>query len=248
MSDEPADHRCHRADRCREAERVDGDLRGARIHTEQGLCLTCTRIVEQAIAELPRDYVDLTTALPRTDIGTNDLVVTSPELPTPLRISIAALRHEIVHTAVIWAEPVAVQLGIDWDTQLMDRHARPGWVLQRATRILTGALPALLSLRAMEVQTWSDNGWYWQCEPADGLDGALSLLRCHHITHAALGRTRLAHHLPAPCPSVYCGAMALVRYDGADNVCCEHCHREWSEQDYKRLTLVLASEQQGTAA
>lgn len=241
MSDEQADHRCHRADRCREAERVDGELQGAPIHTETGLCLTCTRIVEAAIAELPRDYVDLTTALPRGDTGNQDLVVTSPELPTPVRISVAALRHEIVTTAATWAEPVADRLGVDWDTQLMSLHARPGWVLQRATRILTGALPALLSLRQVEVQTWADNGWYWQCEPADGLDGALALLRCHHITHAALGRTTLVHRLGVACPSVDCESFALVRHNGADEVTCEACGRWWPHDQWRRLTVVATA-------
>jgi len=236
------DRRCHRGERCRDSQRIGGQLYGADIHTETGLCLTCTRIVTDGITELPADYVALTGALQRGSSGMVELVSSSPEQPCPIRIDVAALRDEIVRVATTWAEPVADLLRIEWDTQAVASHTRPAVALDRASRILVGALPALLNLRAVLVQTWSDSGEYWQCEPADGLDGALELLRLHEVTRAALGRNRLVHQLPAPCPDVDCGEMRLVRENGASQVDCEACGRVWTEDDYRRLTLILTSE------
>lgn len=245
------DHRCRRAERCAQTEKTDTGRVGGRIHTEDGLCLTCTRHVADAITQLPRDWVDLYLALPHGDSPARDLVLSSPELPTPVRISIAELRDRIVAEACTWVEPVAELLRIDWDVTALDRwgnlagrrrRPRPGPTLQRACRIVAPNLSVLLALRDVDVLAWDDTGWYHQPEPVDGITGALDLLRCHHVTRAALGRTRLTHHLPAPCPSIDCGAMALVRHDGAEDVHCEHCHRRWSEQDYRRLTLILAAD------
>jgi len=171
-----------------------------------------------------------------------ELVSASPDPPCPIRIDVAALRDEIVRVATTWAEPVADLLRIRWDTQAVASHTRPAVALQRATRILATNIPALLNLRGVEVQTWADNGWYWAHEPADGLDGALELLRLHEVTRAALGRNRLVHQLPAPCPDVDCGEMRLVREDGAGQVDCEACGRVWTEEEYLRLTLILASD------
>jgi len=235
------DRRCHRGERCRDSQRIGGQLHGADIHTEAGLCLTCTRIVTDGIAELPGDYVALTGALQRGSSGMVELVSSSPEQPCPIRIDVAALRDEIVRVATTWAELVADLLRIDWDTQLVALHTRPGPALDRAVGILATNIPALLNLRAVEVQTWADNGWYWAHEPADGLDGALELLRLHEVTRAALGRNRLVHQLPAPCPDVDCGEMRLVRENGASQVDCEACGRVYPEEDYRRLTLILTA-------
>ena len=235
------DRRCHRGERCRDSQRIGDRLHGAEIHTETGLCLTCTRIVTDGIAELPADYVALTGALQRGSSGMVELVSSSPELPIPIRIDVAELRDEIVRVATTWTEPVADLLRINWDTQLVALHTRPGPALDRAVGILATNLPALLNLRGVEVQTWADNGWYWAHEPADGLDGALELLRLHEVTRAALGRTRLVHELPAPCPDIDCGRMTLVRENGASQVDCTSCGRVYPEEDYRRLTLILTA-------
>jgi ribosomal protein S27AE len=219
---------------------------GGRINTDDGLCLICTRATQQAITELPRDYVDLTHALQHGTAGLAELVAATKELPAPLRVSIAALKAELVRVAATWAEPVAEKLGIDWDSQHMDRHARPGYVLQRASRILATNLPVLLALRDVEVLIWAENGLYSQLEPSDGITAAVDLLTLHQVTRAALGQTKLVHELPAPCPN--CGNTTLVRDDGDDNVHCQRCRLQWPEADYKRLTLVLAADYTATPA
>jgi hypothetical protein len=61
----------------------------------------------------------------------------------------------------------------------------------------------------------------------------------------AAGFDRLVHHLPVPCPT--CDTRALTREDGADQVECRACGRVWTEDDYRRLVLVLASDYQDVA-
>jgi len=217
---------------------------GGRIMAADGLCPTCTRVAQEAIAELPSDYVNLTRALGQGTIGLAELVAATKELPAPLRVSVAALKHELVRLATTWAEPVAERLNIDWDSQLMDRHTRPGYALQRAARLLTNNMPVLLALRDIEIRVWADNGIYSQLEPADGITAAIDLLTLHRVTQAALGQTKLVHELPAPCP--HCDNMTLVRDDGDDNVHCRRCRLQWPEEDYKRLTLILAADYKAT--
>jgi len=267
------EHRCYRAEHCATAQKIDQtactvgcrchagyhrcDVRGgchpshethqvkigAEIVAAQGLCITCQRITTDAITELPRDYVELTQALQLGTVGLAELVAATKDLPAPLRVSVAALKAELVRVAATWAEPVAERLNIDWDSQRMDRHARPGYVLQRASALLTANLPVLLALRDFEVRTWAFNGTYNQIEPGDGIAAALELLNLHRITRAALGQTKLVHELPAPCPN--CDHMTLVRDDGDDNVHCRRCRLQWPENDYRRLTLVVAADYAG---
>lgn len=213
---------------------------GGKIVAPDGLCPTCGRVAADAIAELPCDYVHLTQGLQHGDIGLAELVAATKDLPAPLRVSVAALCAELVRVATTWVEPVADRLNVDWDSQLMDSHARPGYVLQRATRLLSLNMSVLLALRDVEVRVWADDGHYSHHEPSDGITGALELLELHHVAHAVLGQTKLVHHLPAPCPN--CDRMALCRDDGDDFVHCRNCRLQWSEADYRRLTLILAAD------
>jgi hypothetical protein len=209
---------------------------GARIEAAAGLCVSCHRHVEQAIRELPMDYVELSTLLGgRGGNPAADVVLSSRDLPIPIRVSVHDLQSAICHEASSWAEPVAEQLGVEWDTQRA-RDSRPGVTLQRAARMLTNAVETLL---ALPVQTYHDHtsaDWV----DRDGIDGALELLRLHDLVRLAAGRTALVHQLPAPCPS--CNTLALVRHNGADHVECEHCRDLWTETDYRRLCLVLAND------
>jgi hypothetical protein len=272
------DHRCRRAERCHEAERIEqrptacadcechngpnypcsvpggcGHLHkpvpakvGGKIVAPDGLCPTCTRVAAHAITGLPQDYVDLTYALQHGSTGLAEIVTATKDPPAPLRVSIAAHRAELVRVAATWAEPVADRLNVDWDSNQMDRHARPGYVLQRAARLLALNMSVLLALRDVEIRVWADDGRYSSYEPSDGITAALELLELHHLSRAVLGQTKLVHHLPAPCPN--CDRMTLVRDDGDEFVHCAHCRLQWGEADYRRLTLILAAEVKGGAA
>lgn len=272
MSDPTTERRCRRAERCYETEKTEkrpvvcaecachngpnypctvpggcGHLHkpkpikvGGRIVADDGLCPTCTRVTQHAISELPRDYVDLTDALQHGTVGLAELVAATKDLPAPLRVSVAALKAEIVRAAAVWAEPVAERIRVDWDSTAMGRHARPGYVLQRAARLLANNMPVFLALRDVEVEVWAENGWYHTGEPNDGVTAAIQLLDIHRVARAVLGQTKLVHELPAPCPN--CDHMTLVRDDGDGNVHCRHCRLQWPEEDYRRLTLILAAD------
>lgn len=239
------ERRCRRADRCTAGEKTPLGRVGAHLNTDDGLCLACTRHAADAIAELPRDYVDLERGMQRGTVGLAELVAATKDPPAPLQVNVAALASELVRVATTWAEPVAERLNIDWDSRLMDRHARPGWVLQRACKLLATNMPVLLALRDVEVLVWADSGRYHRAEPCDGITGALDLLELHRATRAVLGLTKLTHRLPAPCPN--CEYVTLVRDNGDDDVHCQHCRCRWTYEDYQRLTLILASDYQRTA-
>lgn len=241
-ADGPA-RRCHRAARCAGAARDPHDpatLLGAPIMAERGLCLTCQRVTTSAIAALPMDYVNLTLHLPERGTGLTQKVSATPTPPIPLALHLFTLGERIVERATRWAEPVAERLNITWDSRFTDHHTRPGAALQRATRILAANLPVLLALTAQPGCEWDPTGTQRAWEDADGLDGALELLRCHELTRARLRHTKLVHQLPAPCPA--CDHMSLARVDGQSQVDCRNprCNAIWSESDYDRLVHILA--------
>jgi len=185
---------------------------GARIDVLVGLCGSCGNHVAQALRELPMDYVELSTLLgERGGNPAADVVLSSRDLPIPIRTSIYDLQTAICHEATSWAEPIAEHLGIGWDTQRA-RDSRPGVTLQRASRLLTHAVDTLLGLPAQTYRDHSSPDWV----DRDGIDDALELLRLHDLVRLAAGRTALVHQLPAPCPS--CNSLALVRRNGADHV------------------------------
>lgn len=233
------EHRCYRGERCAAAHNINSMVReGATIPAARGLCPPCETIVADAITQLPGDYAELVVHLGDRGGGGGERVSGSPDPPWPLNPALLTLAEHTVTEATLWAEPVAERLNITWDSRLVDRHTRPGAALQRATRLLHAHLPVLLALPDQPVREWAQDGVYHHWTDRDGLDGAVELLRCHQQTRLYLRKTRLVHQLPAPCPS--CDQVALVRYDGDDDVECRRCRRTWAYEDYDRLVYVLA--------
>lgn len=216
---------------------------GGRIMAEDGLCVTCTGTVTEAISALPADYTDLVVHLSDHGSGMAERVSSSPEFPIPLALPLLTLSEHIAEQAVRWAEPVAEKLNITWDSTLVDRHTRPGVALQRATRLLTSNMPVLFALTEQPGCEWDPTGTYRTWVERSGLDGALELLQCHQSTRMYLRKNKLVHRLPEPCPS--CDQEKLVRYDGESQVDCQNprCRNTWTENDYERLVHILAVEQ-----
>jgi hypothetical protein len=77
------------------------------------------------------------------------------------------------------------------------------------------------------------------------LDAGRQALELARRAERAAGLDRLVHHLPVPCPS--CDTRALTREDGAEQVDCQACGRVWLEDEYRRLTLILASDYRDVA-
>lgn len=231
-------HHCHRGHRCtnHQPDPEYPDVRyGAPINAAEGLCDACTRHLERAIVDLPRDYVDLETALHGTTRGLRQLVSGTPELPTPPDLTIHAQQEALLHEAQCWAESTADRIGVEWDTQDA-RDSRPGAVLQRASQLLSGALSAFLALRDVVHIGWI-NG---TCTPhyRDGLDGADTLLNLQHRTRALTGHKKLVHQLPVPCP--HCERSALTREDGDDTIECAACALRMTWEEYERSCTLLA--------
>lgn len=233
----PVPHRCRRANRCPERERLaDGTILGSLIPATDGLCPSCTRHTEAAIAQLPTDYTELDMLLGRTNGTGGQPISGTRELPVPIRLSVEAVQASIAHEVSCWAESVAEVMRVTWDTYGA-AHSRPGFRIQRATRLLAGATSVLLSLRDVVHIGWDAAGQRDVLE-RDGITGALLLLDLHHQTRSVAGRTRLVHRLPAPCPR--CWYSALERPDGDDIITCANCARCYTWDEYNRLCNALS--------
>lgn len=270
MSESRIPHRCARGDRCINRVRVDHDPRcecrchgqsaldaecdveggcgsvqdptappkfeGGAIITPTGLCEACAMRVLRSLEEFPLDYTELSLLLASGESGiTSDVIMGSKELQVPIRVSIEALQASMVNELQVWALPTARKLGIAWSASV-GLDCRPGWILDRAVRLLTRALDTFLALPERSYRYALD------AEPVtrDGIGGALELMRMHDLVRFAAGKTKLIHQLPTPCPR--CEHMTLARHNGTDHVVCENCGVRWPEDQYKRLTLVLAED------
>lgn len=223
--------------------------RGAQIAAADGLCRLCRGRVAQAIAHLPLDVAELTVLMASGSGGEQGAKVRgTPTPPIPIRVGIEALRADIDHELQCWAEPVAEALGAAWDTDAA-HHSRIGHRVQRAAKLLDGAVDTLLALPAMEHMAWADGlpvldaagerDTVWR----DGIDGAIALTELHRRAFVVAGRTRLVHRLGSPCP--WCGRRTLTRENGASEVLCEsdYCRgRIVPESAYDWLAAVCAAE------
>ena len=123
------EHRCRRGEHCPDYENVDGTRLGRAINATDGLCDTCTRHVERAIAELPADYTKLNLVLGKgTTVGGEPVRMTK-ELPIPIRLHIEALQRDVVYEAEQWARSVATVMRVQWT---LAGPVRPGFRLARA--------------------------------------------------------------------------------------------------------------------
>lgn len=226
-------HRCRRGSRCanHETDAATPTIkRGAPINAAEGLCHTCTRQLHRAIVDMPRDYLDLESALTGIRDGLRQVVGGTPELPVPISLTIEAAQAELLHEAQCWAESTAEVIGVWWDTQRA-QHSRPGIVLERAKRLLTGGLSAFLALRNVVHTAWACGEWVTL--DRDGLDGAIVLFDLHHRARTLTGLTRLVNRLPTPCPR--CERVALERADGSETITCAACGRPYTWNEYRQL-------------
>lgn len=237
------EHRCRRGQFCPDNEKMaDGTRLGRTINAADGLCDTCERHVEKAIAHLPSDYVELNTILGHGSTVGGEPIRMTREAPIPIRVHVEALQRDIVLEATQWAASVADVLGTTWDWGTL-AHARPGWLLDKACSLLAGAPSALLALRDAKHEVWEHGQRY--LAPRDGLDGALILTRLHHRTRALTGKQCLVNKLPVPCPR--CEHMTLEREDGQDCIDCVHCARRYTWAEYEKLCMILVGRREVAA-
>jgi len=218
------------------------------ITVDRGLCPACTRNVGYALGHFVGDVVELSMLIGSGDVIAETLVASSPDPTVPIRLALEALRSEIDTELQAWAEPVAEKLNVPWDTTAMGR-TRIGPRVQRATQLLLNAVDTLIALPGQEHSAWLDGEPAWDfdlnCQDVivrDGIAAGLGFIDLHRRTYSALGRTTLVHRLPTPCP--WCDRSTLVRYNGADCVECETCHRQIEEKYYSWFVQVLVREEE----
>lgn len=90
----------------------------------------------------------------------------------------------------------------------------------------------------------------WACDQHLAIDEfAFELRGLMSTIRSALTLRRHVDRLPAPCPNPECDMLTLHRsidpIKGADSwIECGSCHRLWTEDEYRRLAIVLASDMQ----
>lgn len=263
-TDDPHARRCARKGDCPGYQRVEitderGATRtirvGAPLQVDRGLCRVCHDVTATAISNLDDDYWQLYAVIgtDQSVATSGDIVTGSRELPIPLRPSVRDLAARMVTLAITWAEPVAALAGIDWNHELVANHTRPHAALAKAIGVLRYNTSRLIDHGPIETRCWTviDDVPYSAYEKRDGIDAAIEFCRLHDRAQQTLGLTDLVHRLPAPCPR--CSTedvtvMALVRENGGNEVYCRRCNASFPEDDYKRLTLILAQDYDQKAA
>ena len=258
--DNPGDteHRCARGDRCKDRAPIrtesgerTGEWLPAAIPTSRGLCPACVREVEYALNHLTGDVVELTMMLGRVGMAGEVVVSSSPELQIPIRVNVEALRALIDAELQGWAEPVAERLGIEWRSAMVARM-RLAPRVQRAAHLLARAVDTLIGLPEQEHPAWRNGEPLWDhslgCQDTtvrDGVAGAMDLIELHRLAYVTLGRSKLVHRLPTPCP--WCDMLTLVRENGASDVHCENCRKVVEEKHYSWFVATLVREQERMA-
>lgn len=231
-------HRCLRGRHCPDHDVTpDGHRLGAATHAAGSLCPGCEKRAARDIGDLPRLYAHLETIIAERPVA-GEHVSGTREPRIPPRVDVLALQSAIDATLTAWAAPVAARCRLDWNIPRVHR-LRPGPRVHRCAHILAANLDALLRLDAEPIRVWTvDHGV--TTVKTSGVDGALRLVTLHqrgrHLVTGGTGDARL----PVPCPQ--CEAPALVRRNGADQVCCQGCGSSWPETDYRRLCLILADD------
>ena len=93
----PDTHECLAGQKCRDTRHVDGKQRPAQTEKPDTLCRRCTRSVQSAIQDLPRDYVALHVSLGEASRSAGPRVRSSRTAPLPID------KHKFaLMTAISW--------------------------------------------------------------------------------------------------------------------------------------------------
>lgn len=257
--------RCRRGPLCAERDRgEDGEgnaVWSGALLSGDGLCGSCTRHVGYAIAQLPGDVTELSSAELLAPTGERHLADPRMPLPprgkpgpeTPLRDDVYSLVELIDAEVTMWATSVARSAGMDgsgsgeWlpiNLRDMTRARR----VEQCCQLLGHRLPYLLGLPSVEHPARSKTARradghdpdlttrygdeYWTNR--DGVEGALLLLKLHRDAEHYTGR-KPADRVPLPCPR--CRRPALIRLHnqgdpGGGYVDCRACHHRMTDQEY----------------
>lgn len=218
MSDEPAIGPCVV---CRHPRRIPN---------QPPVCDNCRTALISMLGEIPDLFARLD---PSPQTSGAEKVSGSREAPIPVAVDVVDLTSPARTAALTITGPdqlgylsVATELDfwvLDWRLALWPNHSIP--------------LPTVTVLSG-----WLRNRVDHACDHHPAIDEfATKVRQIHKTLRRMVGELRHVHRLPAPCPT--CELSTLVRADGASYVECTSCRRLWTEEDYRRLSVVLAAEQ-----
>lgn len=180
------------------------------------------------------DYRDLEQWLPRGGGGMSTRIAGTADPSTPMRLTVDELQRDIAWTLAVWEPPVREAARLSPERTV---GVRPGWAVATAVDVIA---PRVHLLAALPLTCGYADGLAAGPVERDGVYAVASLRALHRRAQSMLGLTRLVVRLPGGCSG--CGATALERENGSDDVRCGHCGRRWSGEDYRRYVgLELAA-------
>lgn len=202
--------------------------------TRSPLCDGCADAAERDVRALPEDYRALGALPPSGGSALTQRVAGSTEPRVPMRLDVDQLQRDMVWSLTCW-EPVVRELA-----RLAPERSgrvRPLFSVVEAVNVIAPRIHLLASVPPI----WGRSlGLAAGLVHRSGLDAVDDLRDLHRRARALLGTTKRVTRLPGDCPG--CGAFALERGEGADEVGCVACGQTWSDQEYRLYVgLVLAA-------
>lgn len=232
-------HRCMAGRDCRDAENIDDPTTGkthrlgAVIAEETGLCPGCCRRIQNAIEDLPFDYVALHVALGEAGNGVGGKVRSTPTPAIPIDVNKYSLMTAISENLDRAAEIVSEALNCDPPAGKIAPR------LTRAARMVSTNLPKLIASDDVPLWVWEkcdtrcgkngcDAGEHFRLSDRNGIQTALALRDLHRRARRTVGEFDRVIRIERPCGE--CGAPALHQNPTSGNVYCKDCGHEWTEE------------------
>ncbi|MDV6299967.1 hypothetical protein R3P82_12690 [Dietzia maris] len=237
------DHQCRAGRRCRGRSRredASGSLVWVPAETVErsSLCELCREQVARAAFEAEDLWTGLHALLGHLGSGRSGRRSPGPKSPVPINVHTDALMVELEDRLDRASEVVRERMAAT-AAPAGDRQAR----VARDARFVMANVAELVAVPRFDATRWADSGETWgECE-MDGVDLALDLLDVVSRARSRVGITRRRDRMPVPCPQ--CEHDTLGRWVGGEVVDCLTCHAVWSEEEYRRLTMVLAEDYRG---
>ncbi|MFN3600521.1 MAG: hypothetical protein ACK4UY_03925 [Dietzia sp.] len=237
------DHECRAGRWCRGRSRredAEGRLVWAPAETVERstLCTPCREHVARAAFEAEDVWTGLHALIGHLGSGRSGRRSPGPKSPVPINVHTDALMVELEDRLDRAAEVVRERMAVT-ASPAGDRQAR----VARDARFVMANVVELVAVPRFDATRWAESGEWWGEVEMDGVDLALDLVTVVDKARSRVGITRRRDRMPVPCPQ--CEHDTLGRWVGGEVVDCTNCHATWSEDEYRRLTLVLAENYRG---
>jgi len=241
----------------------DGTKQAA--ETPNTLCDPCLESTRHAVADIPRIWVALHTAIGDHTRSAAPKVSGSRTPPAGVNTEVDAIKTGIVEWLTIAAARISDTMNIDDPHPRNNTDHEHARIVDTCTRIITPHLDTLIAMPADDALIWlpaSDteypgertytdpNGATHQgirIMPFTGLQIAQRLTQLRRRALTLLGVTTPRDKLPYPCPD--CNKLELSRRQDkqpgrkeVDQIDCSNCGLIWPYDRYQQLCLILARE------